>query len=125
MKIFDFNCLTLKIHTFKILSITSLSPQNSFQRFLASIYGLLKIIFSILYYNRTSLWNKACDELKKHQEFVAKVKATMPGYESEPPYGDPFTSDEIKEFFTSLLEEEEVGEDDGDEATKEELEQVF
>ena len=89
------------------------------------MYELLEINFSLLYYNRTSLWNKACDELKKHQEFVAKVKATMPGYESEPPYGDPFTSDEIKEFFTSLLEEEEVGEDDGDEATKEELEQVL
>jgi len=84
----------------------------------------ITVSVSSLGVKRTSLWNKACDELKKHQEFVAKVKATMPGYESEPPYGDPFTSDEIKEFFTSLLEEEEVGEDDGDEATKEELEQI-
>ena len=48
------------------------------------------------------MWNKACDELKKHQEFVAKVKATMPDFHSEPNFGDPFTSDEIKEFLTEI-----------------------
>ena len=74
--------------------------------------------------NRSSLWNKACDELKKHQEFVAKVKATMPDFQTEPNFGDPFTSDDIKEFAASLEEADTENEEDADEAAKEELEQV-
>ena len=87
-------------------------------------YRRSQYFFFFLLKNRSSLWNKACDELKKHQEFVAKVKATMPDFHSEPNFGDPFTSDEIKEFLTSLVESDHENEDDGDEATKEELEQV-
>ena len=92
-------------------------------------YFFNKICFSKLYFifsskNRSSLWNKACDELKKHQEFVAKVKATMPDFQTEPNLGDPFTSDDIKEFAASLEEADTENEEDADEAAKEELEQV-
>lgn len=72
---------------------------------------------------RTSLWNKACDELKKHQEFVTKVKATMPDFLQDC-YGDPFTSDEIKEFINGIEESDNENEEEGDEAVKEELEQI-
>jgi len=84
----------------------------------------ITVSVSSLGVKRTSLWNKACDELKKHQEFVAKVKATMPDFASDPNFGDPFTSEEIKEFLTSLVESDNENEEEGDEATKEELEQI-
>lgn len=76
---------------------------------------------------RSSLWNKACDELKKHQEFVSKVKSTMPDFLQDC-YGDPFTSSpDILEFANSLEESDNEGEEgEGalDEAAKEELEQI-
>ena len=43
---------------------------------------------------RTSLWNKACDELKRHQEFLAKVK-NIPDFAKEP-FGNPFESEELR-----------------------------
>lgn len=75
---------------------------------------------------RSSLWNKACDELRKHQEFVTKVKSTMPDFLQDC-YGDPFTSSpDILEFANSLEESDNENEDEGalDEAAKEELEQI-
>ena len=55
---------------------------------------------------------------------MAKVKATMPDFQTEPNFGDPFTSDDIKEFAASLEEADTENEEDADEAAKEELEQV-
>jgi hypothetical protein len=73
---------------------------------------------------RSSLWNKACDELKKHQEFVAKVKKSMPDFLQDA-FGDPFTSDDIKEFMGGLEESDNENEDETlDDAAKEELEQI-
>ncbi len=43
---------------------------------------------------RTSLWNKACDELKRHQEFLSKVK-NIPDFTKEP-FGNPFETDELR-----------------------------
>ena len=55
---------------------------------------------------------------------MAKVKATMPDFQTELNFGDPFTSDDIKEFAASLEEADTENEEDADEAAKEELEQV-
>ena len=49
----------------------------------------------------------------------------MPEFQSEPPFGDPFTSDEIKEFAATLEDSDNENEEEGDEAAKEELEQVL
>lgn len=84
----------------------------------------ITVSVSSLGIKRSSLWNKACDELKKHQDFVAKVKATMPDFQTEPNFGDPLTSDDIKEFAASLEEADTENEEDADEAAKEELEQI-
>ena len=43
---------------------------------------------------RTSLWNKACEELRKHQEFIAKVQQN-PEFLKEP-FGDPFSGEDLK-----------------------------
>lgn len=43
---------------------------------------------------RTSLWNKACEELRKHQEFIAKVQQN-PEFLNEP-FGDPFSGEDLK-----------------------------
>ena len=48
----------------------------------------------------------------------------MPDFLTEPNFGDPFTSDDIKEFAASLEEADTENEEDADEAAKEELEQV-
>ena len=48
----------------------------------------------------------------------------MPDFQTEPNFGDPFTSDDIKEFAASLEEADTENEEDADEAAKEELEQV-
>ncbi len=37
---------------------------------------------------RTSLWNKACEELRRHQELLAKVKSNEDFLKD--PYGEPF-----------------------------------
>jgi hypothetical protein len=66
---------------------------------------------------RTSLWSKACDELTKHQEFVAKVKAAMPEFLKDP-YGDPFVnSEDLRNFAVSTgdSDDEDVNEDDDEE----------
>ena len=49
----------------------------------------ISVNIQTLQVKRTSLWNKASDELKKHQEFVTKVKAALPEFQKDP-YGDPF-----------------------------------
>ena len=49
----------------------------------------------------------------------------MPEFQSEPNFGDPFTSDEIKEFAATLEDSDNENEEEGDEAAKEELEQVL
>ena len=49
---------------------------------------------------RTSLWNKACDELKRHQEFLSKVK-NIPDFTKEP-FGNPFESDDLKSMFNGI-----------------------
>jgi len=49
---------------------------------------------------RTSLWNKACDELKRHQEFLSKVK-NIPDFTKEP-FGNPFESEELKSMFNVI-----------------------
>ena len=46
---------------------------------------------------RTSLWNKANAELKKHQHLLEKVKEKKEDFFKEP-YGDPFASDEMREI---------------------------
>ena len=51
------------------------------------MYLLLKV-------KRTSLWNKACEELRKHQEFIAKVQQN-PEFLKEP-FGDPFSGEDLK-----------------------------
>ena len=43
---------------------------------------------------RTSLWNKACEELRKHQEFISKVQQN-PEFLKEP-FGDPFSGEDLK-----------------------------
>ena len=43
---------------------------------------------------RTSLWNKAGEELRKHQEFINKVQQN-PEFLKEP-FGDPFSGEDLK-----------------------------
>ena len=40
------------------------------------------------------MWNKACEELRKHQELCDKMKQ-RPDFLTDP-YGNPFSSDEIE-----------------------------
>ena len=56
---------------------------------------------------RTSLWNKACEELRKHQEFIAKVQQN-PEFLKEP-FGDPFAAEDLKAQLGG-------GEDDSDDS---------
>ena len=74
---------------------------------------------------RTSLWNKASDELKKHQEFVTKVKSALPDFQKDL-YGDPFIActDEIRDFIGNLEESDAENDENQDEADMEELEQI-
>ena len=73
---------------------------------------------------RTSLWNKASDELKKHQEFVTKVKSALPEFQKDP-YGDPFIAcEEIRSFCGTLEESDNENDENQDEADMEELEQI-
>ena len=70
---------------------------------------------------RTSLWNKASDELKKHQEFVAKVKSALPDFQKDL-YGDPFIAcEEIRDFIGNLEESDAENDENQDEADMEEL----
>ena len=48
-----------------------------------------------LHIKRTSLWNKANEELKKHQLLVERVKEKREDFYNEP-YGDPFASEEMR-----------------------------
>ena len=48
-----------------------------------------------LHVKRTSLWNKANEELKKHQLLVEKVKEKREDFYNEP-YGDPFASEDMR-----------------------------
>jgi hypothetical protein len=66
---------------------------------------------------RTSLWNKACEELRKHQELVAKVKSTR-GEEdfAKDPYGDPFSAEDLK---AQLKGDDSSSDDDSDAADSE------
>ncbi len=43
------------------------------------------------------MWNKACDELRRHQDFLSRVK-NSPDFLKEP-YGNPFDSEELKAQF--------------------------
>jgi len=73
---------------------------------------------------RTSLWNKASDELKKHQEFVTKVKSALPDFQKDL-YGDPFIAcEEIRDFIGNLEESDAENDENQDEADMEELEQI-
>ena len=72
---------------------------------------------------RSSLLNKACDELKKHQEFVNKVQASIPDFLNDH-YGDPYTADHIKDYIQNLEQTANDNDDDENEAAKEELEQI-
>ena len=56
---------------------------------------MLKSLFSFRQVKRTSHWNKACEELRKHQELLAKVKQNEAEFLKDP-YGDPFNSEDIK-----------------------------
>ena len=81
---------------------------------------MTKILFQV---KRTSLWNKASEELKKHQEFVTKVKQSLPDFLKDP-YGDPFVSDEMREFTLNLGDSDNENEEDIDPADEEEIEQI-
>ena len=72
---------------------------------------------------RTSLWNKASDELKKHQEFVTKVKSSLPDFLKDP-YGDPYVSEEMRDFASNLGDSDNENDENIDEADEEELEQI-
>ena len=72
---------------------------------------------------RTSLWNKASDELKKHQEFVTKVKSSLPDFLKDP-YGDPYVSEEMRDFASNLGDSDNENDENIDEADDEELEQI-
>ena len=72
---------------------------------------------------RSSLLNKACDELKKHQEFVNKVQASIPDFLNDHS-SDPYTSDHIKDYIQNLEQTANDNDDDENEAAKEELEQI-
>ena len=72
---------------------------------------------------RTSLWNKACEELRKHQELLVKCKE-IEGFLRDP-FGDPFSGGEISkqlELDTSGQAEED-DEDDEEENVEEEEEE--
>jgi hypothetical protein len=63
---------------------------------------------------RTSLWNKACDELRIHQDFLSRVKSN-PDFLKDP-YGNPFESEELKAQFNAatlggVSEENDVDDD--------------
>ena len=49
----------------------------------------ISVNIQTLQVKRTSLWNKASEELKKHQEFVTKVKNALPDFQKDS-YGDPY-----------------------------------
>lgn len=72
---------------------------------------------------RTSLWNKAAEELKKHQEFVTKVKQNLPDFTKDP-FGDPFVSEEMRDFIGNLGDSDNENEEDIDAADEEEIEQI-
>ena len=55
---------------------------------------LLQFYTLLLKVKRTSLWNKACEELRKHQEFIAKVQQN-PEFFKEP-FGDPFSGEDLR-----------------------------
>lgn len=69
---------------------------------------------------RTSSWNKACEELRKYQECLAKVKSD-PNFLKEP-YGNPFAADESlkAELGGSVTSEESEGGEDDEEGEKKE-----
>jgi len=48
----------------------------------------LPIFGVILQVKRTSLWNKACEELRRHQDLLSKFKDDK-AFQGEP-YGNPF-----------------------------------
>ena len=50
--------------------------------------------YTLFKVKRTSLWNKACEELRKHQEFIVKVQQN-PEFLKEP-FGDPFSGEDLK-----------------------------
>ena len=52
------------------------------------------ILFFIFKVKRTSLWNKACEELRKHQEFISKVQQNSDFLKE--PFGDPFSGEDLK-----------------------------
>jgi len=72
---------------------------------------------------RTSLWNKACEELRKHQELLDKVKMNEEFLKE--PYGEPICSDDIKAEFDNFAQSSEVesaeSEDEAKSATKKSL----
>lgn len=71
------------------------------QRALVERHHIRPITINIhtLQVKRTSLWNKACDELRRHQEFLSRVK-TNPDFLKEP-YGNPFESEELRAQFNA------------------------
>lgn len=61
---------------------------------------------------RTSLWNKACEELKKHQELLTKCQADDNFLKD--PFGDPFADTEIaKEFAKTAGHDRDDDNEDG------------
>ena len=65
---------------------------------------------------RTSLWNKACEELRKHQELLEKVKQREDFLKE--PYGDPFASEDLKaQLGAGTLSGEESSGSDSDDDT--------
>lgn len=72
---------------------------------------------------RTALWNKAAEQLKKHQEFASKVKSTLPDFLKEP-FGDPFVTEEWKDYTAGLEDSDNENDDNADVADDEELEQI-
>ena len=68
------------------------------------------------------MWNKACEELKRYQDLLAKVQEDPEFLED--PYGDPFLADDLKAQLvgdeSSSEENSDDDEDDEDDLEEEE-----